>query len=84
MSNAVDPYLNTILHQLLIFTIPLSSLVSLFISMRGIQLQALLESKFSVALPDELMFEQDATLRTLATGEENLRLFGWGTGEERV
>ena len=35
-------------------------------SMRGIQLQALLEAMFTVQLPDELMFEPDATLRTLA------------------
>lgn len=34
--------------------------------MRGIQLQALLEAMFTVQLPDELMFEPDATLRTLA------------------
>jgi acyl carrier protein len=38
-------------------------------SMRGIQLQVLLESRFTVQLPDELMFEQDATLRTIAHGK---------------
>ena len=38
-------------------------------SMRGIQLQALLESRFTVQLPDELMFEPDATLRTIAHGK---------------
>ena len=29
-------------------------------------LQSLLEEKFTVLLPDELLFEQDATLQTLA------------------
>ena len=46
---------------------PDASLVALGMdSMRGIQLQALLEALFTVQLPDELMFEPDATLRTLA------------------
>ena len=46
---------------------PDASLVALGMdSMRGIQLQALLEAMFTVQLPDELMFEPDATLRTLA------------------
>ena len=34
-------------------------------SMRGVQLQALLEKKFTVQLPDELLFEPDATLTTI-------------------
>ena len=38
-------------------------------SMRGIQLQAVLESRFTVQLPDELMFEPDATLRTIGNGK---------------
>lgn len=36
-------------------------------SLRGVQLQALLERKFTVPLPEELMFEPDATLRTIGT-----------------
>jgi len=34
-------------------------------SLRGVQLQCILERKFTVPLPDELMFEPDATLRTI-------------------
>lgn len=37
-------------------------------SMRGIQLQAVLEARFTVQLPDELMFEPDCTLRTIGNG----------------
>ena len=36
-------------------------------SLRGVQLQALLERKFTVPLPEELMFEPDATLKTIGT-----------------
>lgn len=34
-------------------------------SLRGVQLQSILERKFTVPLPEELMFEADATLRTI-------------------
>ena len=34
-------------------------------SLRGVQLQSILERKFTVPLPEELMFEPDATLRTI-------------------
>jgi acyl carrier protein len=34
-------------------------------SMRGVQLQAILEKSFTIQLPDELLFEPDATLRTI-------------------
>ena len=34
-------------------------------SLRGVQLQSILERKFTVPLPEELMFEHDATLRTI-------------------
>jgi len=36
-------------------------------SMRGIQLQGILEKRFTVQLPDELMFEPDATLMTIGS-----------------
>lgn len=45
-------------------TAPLASLG--MDSMQSIQLQSILDSSFSVGLPDELMFEIDATLVTLA------------------
>jgi acyl carrier protein len=35
-------------------------------SMRGIELQSLIEKRFSVQLPEALMFEPDATIFTLA------------------
>lgn len=34
--------------------------------MKGVELQAILESKFTIPIPDELMFEPDATLETIA------------------
>ena len=44
-------------------------------SMRSIQLQALLECRFTVRLPDELMFEPDATLSTIAHGKKSCTMF---------
>jgi acyl carrier protein len=44
-------------------------------SMRGIQLQSILESRFTVQLPDELMFEPDATIKTLGNGTLRFKLY---------
>lgn len=35
-------------------------------SMMGVQLQGILETKFTVPIPEEIMFERDATLETIA------------------
>ena len=64
------PLTHPLIHPHTLLTCALNNTVSLVAlgmdSMRGIQLQALLEAMFTVQLPDELMFEPDATLRTLA------------------
>ena len=44
-------------------------------SMRSIQLQTLLESRFTIHLSDELMFEPDATLSTIAHGKKSCMMF---------
>ena len=35
-------------------------------SMMGVQLQGILETKFTIPIPEEIMFERDATLETIA------------------